>query len=284
MFDEARRILKEAMTLSISRHGDESENVATCHSNMSALCSQQAAAIKKNMRQSVRLDQGSKELRLKPENVRPLIPTFEQRQEQYGQLQDLVDEAIANGKENLRIQVHVAGVKHLNTGIAYCNLGFLYLDPYKPVETREAVAMLTKALRILRRLVDDDDPRLLQISTRLKEAHAALARFEEPGVLSALPCWWPPTSRQEDEAEMASVFAALQCATGSSSRNLSSEAMEQGLRMHGLFNFTASSSDPVDVTAFVAIACNALQKMKVDANGDSAPVPAVPGARAGDES
>ena len=31
----------------------------------------------------------------------------------------------------------------------------------------------------------------------------------------------------------------------------------------------------VDVTAFVAIACNALQKMKVDANGDSAPVPAV---------
>ena len=38
----------------------------------------------------------------------------------------------------------------------------------------------------------------------------------------------------------------------------------------------------VDVTAFVAIACNALQKMKLDANRDSAPVPAVPGARAGD--
>jgi len=141
--------------------------------------------------------------------------------------------------------------------------------------------MLTKAVRILRRIVDDDDPDLLYSSTGLEQAHAALARFEEPGVLSALPCWWQPTSRQEDEAEMASVFAALHRATGSSSRNLSSEAMEQGLRMHGLFNFTASSSDPVDVTAFVAIACNALQKMKVDANGDSAPAPAVPGARAG---
>jgi len=231
----------------------------------------------------VRLDQGSKELRLKLENVRPLIATLEQRQEQYGQLRNLSDEAIASCKENLRIQVHVAGVKHVNTGFAYLNLGLVYSDTYKPAETREGVAMLTKAVRIMRRFFDDDDdPRLLEYSPYLKKAQAALVRFEEPGVLSALPCWWEPTSRQEDETEMASVFAALHRATGSSSRNLSSEAMEQGLRMHGLFNFTASSSDPVDVKAFVAIACNTLQKMKMDANGDSAPAPAVPGARAGD--
>ena len=147
----------------------------------------------------------------------------------------------------------MAGVKHVHTGLAYFNLGVDYLDTYKPTETREAVAMLTKAVRILRRIVDDDDPRLLNSSTGLKQAHAALARFEEPGVLSALPCWWQPTSRQEDEAEMASVFAALHRATGSSSRNLSSEAMEQGLRMHGLFNFTASSSDPVSGRDTVAL-------------------------------
>jgi len=98
----------------------------------------------------VRLDQGSKELRLKPENVRPLIATFEQRQEQYGQLQDLVDEEIASSKESLRIQVQVAGVKHVNTGIAYRNLGLVYSKTYKPAETREAVAMLTKAVRITR--------------------------------------------------------------------------------------------------------------------------------------
>ena len=71
--------------------------------------------------------------------------------------------------------------------------------------------------------------------------------------MSALPCWWQPTSRQEDEAEMASVFAALHRATGSSSRNLSSEAMEQGLHMYGLFNFTASSSDPVSGRDTVAL-------------------------------
>ena len=132
-------------------------------------------------------------------------------------------------------------------------------------ETREAVAMLTKAVRLLRRFVDDDDLRLLNSSMGLKEAHEALARFEEPGVLSARPCWWRPSSPEEDEAEMARVFVALVRGTGSSSRNLSSEAMEQGLRMRGLFNFTASSPDPVDMAAFVAIACNALQKMKVDA-------------------
>ena len=39
--------------------------------------------IARDSRICVRLDEGSKELRLKPENVRPLIATFEQRQEQY---------------------------------------------------------------------------------------------------------------------------------------------------------------------------------------------------------
>jgi len=198
-----------------------------------------------DLRICVRLDQGSKELRLKPENVRPLVATCEQRQEQYRQLQGLVDEVIAISKEHLRIQVHVAGVKHFNTGLAYHNLGLVYLNTYKSAETREAVAMLTKAVRILRRFVHDDDPRLLTYLALLKQAHASLAQFEEPGVLSAMPCWWKPTSRQEDEAAMAGVFAALHRTTGSSSRNVSSEAMEEGLRMRGLFNFTASSSDPV---------------------------------------
>ena len=285
MFEEARRTVKEAMGLSMSQYGNQSEKVAHCHNRMIGVCTLQAASIKKNMRQTtsrysrgsrvlveglqgkpeynglegavvsskiagdlricVRLDQGSKELRLKPENVRPLVATCEQRQEQYRQLQGLVDEVIAHSKEHLRIQVHVAGVKHFNTGLAYHNLGLVYLNTYKPAETREAVAMLTKAVRILRRFVHDDDPRLLTYLALLKQAHASLAQFEEPGVLSAMPCWWKPTSRQEDEAAMAGVFAALHRTTGSSSRNVSSEAMEEGLRMRGLFNFTASSSDPV---------------------------------------
>ena len=285
MFEEARRTLKEAMALSISQYGDQSEKVASYHSRMIGVYTRHVGSIKKNLRQTmsrysrgsrvlveglqgkpeynglkgavvsskiagdlricVRLDQGSKELRLKPENVRPLVATCEQRQEQYRQLQGLVDAVIAISKENLRMQVHVAGVKHVSTGLAYHNLGLVYLHTYKPAETREAVAMPTKAGWILRRFVHNDDPRLLKSATVLEQAHAALARFEEPGILSALPCWCKPSSRQEDEAEMAGVFAALHRATGSSSCSLSSEAMEQGLRMHGLFNFTASSSDPV---------------------------------------
>jgi len=228
MFDEARGAAKEAMALRISQYGEDGEQVAHCHSSMSVLCGLQAAIIKKNLRQStsryslgsrvlveglqrkpeynglegavvsskiagdlricVRLDQDSKELRLKPENVRPLVATCEQRQEQYRQLQGLSDDQIASSKEYLRIQVHVAGVKHVNTGVAYCNLGLSYVNTCKPAEVRHAVALLTKAVRILRRFGHDDDPRLLKSATVLKQAQAALARFEEPGFLSAMPC------------------------------------------------------------------------------------------------
>eukprot|EP00277_Geminigera_cryophila_P011533 CAMPEP_0179456472 /NCGR_PEP_ID=MMETSP0799-20121207/40285_1 /TAXON_ID=46947 /ORGANISM="Geminigera cryophila, Strain CCMP2564" /LENGTH=37 /DNA_ID= /DNA_START= /DNA_END= /DNA_ORIENTATION= len=37
---------------------------------------------------------------------------------------------------------------------------------------------------------------------------------------------------------------------------MSSEAMQQGLRLCGLFNITVSACDAVDMDAFVAIACD----------------------------
>ena len=55
MFEEARRTLKEAMALSISQYGDQSEKVARCHSCMIGVRTRQAASIKKNMRQSTSL-------------------------------------------------------------------------------------------------------------------------------------------------------------------------------------------------------------------------------------
>ena len=71
---------------------------------------------------------------------------------------------------------------------------------------------------------------------------------------------------------MAELFAELRAHHGSSgSASISSETMQKGLRMRGLFNFTASSPDLVNVTAFVAIACNKLQQMKEEANRDQAP-------------
>jgi len=71
--------------------------------------------------------------------------------------------------------------------------------------------------------------------------------FDEGDVLSAMPCYWDPTSRHDDQAKMAQLFAGLQARNvkrGSLSTSMmSSETMQQGLRVHGLFNFTASTSD-----------------------------------------
>jgi len=77
-------------------------------------------------------------------------------------------------------------------------------------------------------------------------AKAAQAQFNEAGVLSAMPSCLAPTSRQDDETHMAPLFAGLQARNGKKgSPSMSSEAMQQGLHLHGLFNVTASSCDAV---------------------------------------
>ena len=124
-------------------------------------------------------------------------------------------------------------------------MGLILLDIYKPAETHEALALLAKAGKIMRRVVPSDDPYLRELVQALKEAQVTLARFDECGVLSAMPCYWRATSRQEDGVMMTEVFAHLLHTAGSSSASISSEVMQEGLRLHGLFNFTASSSDLV---------------------------------------
>jgi len=79
-----------------------------------------------------------------------------------------------------------------------------------------------------------------------------LARFEEGGVLGAMPCWFPPTSRQEDEVTMTEWFrasaAVVQDAIGSDcTPRMPSESMQLALHMFGLFKFTAPSTDSVSV-------------------------------------
>jgi len=283
-----------------------SAKLAECHSRMSELCKEQAMSIKRNIQESssiyapgstvmihslqnqpeynqlqgvviqiaadkrvcVRMNEDMQELRFKPENVRPLVALDEQRRLIYITLQDLADEGMACGKENLRIQLKLTGVKHVNTATAYFNLGSDYMATYRPAETREAVAMITKAERIMRRVAGDDDPRLLRILMGLSTAQRALARFEkEDGVLSAAPCWWPATSRQQDEAFMSKMFVPLHRAIAlDGSPYLPADFVEQVLRMHGLFYFMSVSSDPVDLETFVEISCNELQRMKEEAN------------------
>jgi len=245
----------------------------------------------KDSRIGVCLDEGNRKMSLNLVNVRPLLATapllvtVEQRKELYKQIQDLTTERIASCKEGLRIQLKMKGVKHLNTAIAYDNLGQSYLMTYRLAETREAVDMHKKADRIMHRIAGDDDPYLREFAQHLHKARLHCDQFEKAGVLSAMPCWRPPTSRHCDREAMAALFQEIQRAgvntathcsglqhRGSSCPRISSEAMQQGLRLYGLFKFTSSSPDPVDVTAFVALACDELQKMKLEANCDSAPV------------
>jgi len=188
----------------------------------------------------------NKELMLKPENVCPLLPTALKLQEQLLKLQDLTQERIASSKEVHRIQIKVKGVKHVNTAFACQNLGVAYLATHQAAEIGLAVSLLCQTDKIRHRVGDDDKDLALSISKTLSAAQVVEARFDEGGVLSAVPCCWDPTSRQEDETHMAQLFAGLQARNGKrGSPSVSSEVMQQGLRLYGLFNVTALACDAV---------------------------------------
>jgi len=120
------------------------------------------------------------------------------------------------------------------------------LATHQAAEIGLAVSLLIQADKIQRRVGEDDKDRALSISKSLSAAQATQARFDEGGVLSAVPCCWPPTSRQEDETKMARLFAGLQARNGKrGSPSMSSETIQQGLRLFGLFNVTASACDAV---------------------------------------
>jgi len=199
------------------------------------------------LRMRLRLDMlDNKELVLKPQNVRPLLPTAPKLQEQLMKLHDLAQERIASSKEYHRIQIKVKGVKHVNTAVACQTLGIAYLATHQAADTGLAVSLLIQADKIRRRVGDKDKDRALSISKDLSAAQAAQARFDEGVVLSAVPGWWPLTSRQDDEDTMVKLFAELQAHNGKRGcPSMSSEVMQQGLRLVGLFNVTARACDAV---------------------------------------
>jgi len=172
-----------------------------------------------------------------------LLPITPKLQEQLMKLHDLAQERIASSKEVHRIQIKVQGVKHVNTGIACETLGLAYLMKGRPADTGLAVSLLIQADKIRRRVGADDKDMALWISQNLSAVQASQARFDEGRVLSAVPYWWLPTSRQDDETKMARLFAGLQARNGKrGGPSMSSEAMQQGLRLYGLFNVTVTAS------------------------------------------
>jgi len=121
-----------------------------------------------------------------------------------------------------------------------------YLATKKRTEVGLAVSLLIQAEKIRRRISDDDKDRTLSLSQNLRTSKAVEARFDEGGVLSAMPCCWAPTLRQVDQTITAKVFAGLQARNGKrGSPSMSSEAIQQGLRLYGLFNVTVSACDAV---------------------------------------
>jgi len=150
-----------------------------------------------------------KEVMLKPEDVCLLVSTAAKVQELFCRMQDLIQECIANSIEFHRIQLKVTGTKHIIAAIACHFMGFAYLATGKPAETRLAVQLLSQAHKILRRVGHAQDDALL-FSKALSEAKALEAQFDEVGVLSAMPCCWKATSRDDDETHMSMLFAALQ--------------------------------------------------------------------------
>jgi len=182
----------------------------------------------------------NKELMLKPENLCPLFPTARapKLQEQLLKLNDLAQEHIASSKEFHHIQLKVKGVKHVKTAIACETLKSAYLATGRSAETGQAVTLLIQADKIARRVGDDNKGLALSILQDLSAAQAAHAQFDEAGALSAVPCYWAPLSRQDDETTMAQLFAGLQARNGKrGSPSTSSEAM----RLFGLFKFLETS-------------------------------------------
>ena len=129
-------------------------------------------------------------------------------------LHELSQERIASNTEYHRIQIKLKSVKHVNTTIARQILGVAYFATDKPADTGLAVSLLIQADKIQRRISADNKDLALSISRSLSAAQAVQTRFDEGGVLSAVPYFWPHTSRHEDETKMARLFAGLQARNG----------------------------------------------------------------------
>ena len=84
----------------------------------------------------------------------------------------------------------------------------------RPADVGLAVSLLIQADKIRCRVGYDNKGPALSISKKLSAAQAAQALFDEGGVLSAVPCCWVPSSRQDDEKKMAQLFAGLQARNG----------------------------------------------------------------------
>ena len=155
-----------------------------------------------------------KMLKIKPENAQPLIRTPEELQSKFEKIQELTAKQIDSSTMSYRVQLKLTGDKHINTVITCYTLATAYMKTFRKRDTSEALDLLFKANRIRLRIGDDHAERTEVFPQLIKEAKTALLEFDGPDVLSPIPSFWPPTSREQDEESMAAVYSALKKRNG----------------------------------------------------------------------
>ena len=202
-----------------------------------------------------------KTIRIKPAHATPLICTPADLLAKCEKLQQLTALQIQSSTVSNEMQFKMTGDKHYNSVITCYTLASAYMKTFARDDTMTALNLFLKANSIRLRMQDEYiESAYYCIPQLIQEARDALEVFDIPGVLSPMLCCWPPSSRDQDEKNMESLFVALQ--TRIDNTTVSSEAMLDCLRLYGLFNVTAPVAASVRKADFVATACDELHKMK----------------------
>jgi len=119
--------------------------------------------------------------------------------------QTLYDKVIAKAQAEteflsmeLRIQIRIAGNKHIDTALARYNLGRALWLSNETLETTQAVDEIQAAILFMKQR-EPNHHCLISFEKVRDMALESVALFRTPGTLSAWPYWKPPTARWEDK-------------------------------------------------------------------------------------
>ena len=202
-----------------------------------------------------------KNIKIKPENAGPLLRTPADVCAKTEEIQQLTALQIKSSTASNALQLKTSGDKHINSAITCQTLATAHLKMFAQDNTTTALKLLLKANRIRLRIEDENEEKAQTLTNLIREARNLLTEFETPGFLSPVTCCWPPTSREQDEANMGQLFVALQERAGN--HPVSSEAAEHCLRFFGLPKVAVAQADSVSQADFVAAACEELHRMKL---------------------
>ena len=214
-------------------------------------------------------------LKIKPENAQPFIRTAAELQTTFTKIQQLTAAQIKSSARSHKIQLNLTGEKHINAAISCYTLATACMKTYRPQDMREALVLLKKAESIRRKIGDEHVERSQVFPAIIGEAEEALLDFSRPDCLSPVPCCWSASSREQDKEDMRKFFTTLQ-ARHNNRTHMPSNEMLHSLHLYGITGVAPPGANTVDQSEFANIACNALQKMKHNANTNDSAQSALP--------